>query len=35
MLDKEKKEKYQQAKTKKKNSGLIEDHKESCQKITH
>jgi hypothetical protein len=32
MLDKEKKEKYQQEKTKKNNSGLVTDHKESGQK---
>jgi hypothetical protein len=35
MLDKEKKEKYQQVKTKKNNSGLIADRKESLQQITH
>jgi hypothetical protein len=35
MLDKAKKEKYQQEKTKKNNSGLIADHKESGKKKSH
>jgi hypothetical protein len=33
--NKAKKEKYQQAKTKKNNSGLIADRRESLQEITH
>jgi hypothetical protein len=33
--DKEKREKYQQVKTKKNNSGPIVDRKESLQQITH
>ena len=33
-VDKAKKEKYQQEKTKKNNSGLITDRKESLQQIT-